>query len=389
MSAQDQVAAAAQDTRRVRVHRFKRDDGPAHIEEHDVPVEARTTVLEALRWIQLHDDPTLALRHSCFHASCGTCGVRVNGRERLACVTPLADVGGGTVTVEPIANLPVLNDLVVDMTSFVAAVPRGASRSCATASSCPRPKCPMTSGRTMRFEDCIECGLCLSACPVAATDDSYVGPAALAFAQRMLEEDPGTVDRDALLDWADQDIAAWRCHAAFECTEACPSNVRPAQRIMALRKDLRRRRRDQGRASPRGRIGGGQRERSSEPQDQTPGGVEEILRARGAQGPVERKAPGPTAWFDIRRRGTGHFAFSLNRITGLGLVFYLYLHLAVLSQLLGGEAAWNGFLELATTPLFLGLDVLLVFGLLAHGLNGLRVALIGSGFVPNRQKALF
>ena len=108
----------------------------------------------------------------------------------------------------------------------------------------------------MRFEDCIECGLCLSACPVAATDDSYVGPAALAFAQRMLEEDPGTVDRDALLDWADQDIAAWRCHAAFECTEACPSNVRPAQRIMALRKDLRRRRRDQGRAVPRGRIGG-------------------------------------------------------------------------------------------------------------------------------------
>ena len=124
-------------------------------------------------------------------------------------------------------------------------------------------------------------------------------------------------------------------------------------------------------------------------EDQTSGGVDEILRARSAEGPVERKSPGPTAWFDFRRRGTGHFAFSLNRITGLGLVFYLYLHLAVLSQLLGGEAAWNGFLETATTPLFLGLDVLLVFGLLAHGLNGLRVALIGSGFVPNRQKALF
>jgi succinate dehydrogenase / fumarate reductase cytochrome b subunit len=118
-------------------------------------------------------------------------------------------------------------------------------------------------------------------------------------------------------------------------------------------------------------------------------GVEEILRTRRADGPVSRKAPGPTAWFDVRRAGTGHFAFSLNRITGLGLVFYLYLHLAVLSQLLGGQDAWNGFLQTATTPLFLGLDVLLVFGLLAHGLNGIRVALIGSGFVPNRQKALF
>ncbi len=61
----------------------------------------------------------------------------------------------------------------------------------------------------------------------------------------------------------------------------------------------------------------------------------------------------------------------------------------MLSQLLGGEDAWNSFLEVATTPLFLGLDVLLVFGLLVHGLNGLRVALVGSGFVPDRQKALF
>ena len=249
MSAQDQIAAAERETRRVRVHRFKRDDVPAHVDEHDVPVEARTTVLEALRWIQLHDDPTLALRHSCFHASCGTCGVRVNGRERLACVTPLADVGGGTVTVEPIANLPVLNDLVVDMTSFVERFPE-AHAIVRDSEFLPEADVPDELGAFMRFEDCIECGLCLSACPVAATDDSYVGPAALAFAQRMLEEDSGTVDRDALLDWADQDIAAWRCHAAFECTEACPSNVRPAQRIMALRKDLRRRRRDQGRAVP-------------------------------------------------------------------------------------------------------------------------------------------
>ena len=64
-------------------------------DEFDVPVgPSARTVLEALRWIQLHDDPTLALRHSCFHASCGTCGVRVNGREGLACVTTLADVSG-------------------------------------------------------------------------------------------------------------------------------------------------------------------------------------------------------------------------------------------------------------------------------------------------------
>lgn len=118
-------------------------------------------------------------------------------------------------------------------------------------------------------------------------------------------------------------------------------------------------------------------------------GVEEILRSRREAGPVSRKLPGPVAWFDVRNRSTGHLAFSMNRITGLGIVFYLYLHLAVLSMLLGGEDSWNDFLEIATTPLFLGLDVLLVFGLLVHGLNGTRLALVGSGFVTSHQKALF
>jgi succinate dehydrogenase / fumarate reductase cytochrome b subunit len=92
---------------------------------------------------------------------------------------------------------------------------------------------------------------------------------------------------------------------------------------------------------------------------------------------------------DVRRGAVGHWAFSLNRMTGLGLVFYLYLHLAVLSMLLRGEAAWHGFLRLATTPAFLGLDVLLIFGLLFHGLNGLRVALVGTGLAADRQRALF
>jgi succinate dehydrogenase / fumarate reductase cytochrome b subunit len=118
-------------------------------------------------------------------------------------------------------------------------------------------------------------------------------------------------------------------------------------------------------------------------------GVEEILQGRRGEGPIARKAPGPVAWFDVRSMTTGHFAFSIHRITGIGIVVYLYLHLGVLSMLLGGEDAWNGFLELATTPLFLGLDVILVFGLLVHGLNGTRLALVGSGFVADHQKALF
>lgn len=112
---------------------------------------------------------------------------------------------------------------------------------------------------------------------------------------------------------------------------------------------------------------------------------------RAERGPVLRKGIGPTpsGWFDPRGRAIGSWAFSANRITGLGLVLYLYLHLGVLSLLLVGESIWNDFIEIATTTLFLLLDVLLLFGLLFHGLNGIRVALVGTGVVPDRQKALF
>ena len=223
-------------TRGFRVFRFSRESGPSRFDVFEAEVEPTSTVLDALRWIRIHRDPSLAIRHSCLHASCGTCGVRVNGREGLACVTRLADLDPGRVTVEPMANFPVMTDLVVDMTSFADRfpAPHPATRTSDVPSSAEMPD---GIDAYERFEDCIECGLCLSACPVVATDDTYVGPAALAYAQRLLEE-PRGADLGPILQWADEDNAAWRCHAAFECTEACPSDVRPAQRIMHLRRTL-------------------------------------------------------------------------------------------------------------------------------------------------------
>jgi succinate dehydrogenase / fumarate reductase iron-sulfur subunit len=222
----------ATETRRFRVFRFKRGDEAPHFEAFDVPVGPRTTLLEALRWIQLKRDPTLALRHSCLHASCGTCGVQANGREVLMCVTFVHDLGR-EITVEPIANIPILTDLVVDMREFYADLPDVhpyLRESEFVAEAVP----PDGIERYTRYEDCIECGLCVSACPIVATSERYVGPAALASAQRLVEEPRGT-DAEDVLDWADDEDGVWRCHAAFECTEACPSNVNPAARIMALR----------------------------------------------------------------------------------------------------------------------------------------------------------
>ena len=219
-------------TRRFRVYRYDRDGRGSRFDEYDVPVDETPTVLHALRWIRLHRDASLSIRHSCLHASCGTCGVRANGRESLACVTP---VETDSVTVEPIANVPVLTDLVVDMRPFFARF--HPDHPFVRTAEAADPSAPGDTDVPDRFEDCIECGLCLSACPIAATDDRYVGPAALAWAQRVLEEPRGAPVGD-VLDWADSEHGAWQCHAAFECTEACPSEVFPAERIMKLRRAL-------------------------------------------------------------------------------------------------------------------------------------------------------
>jgi succinate dehydrogenase / fumarate reductase cytochrome b subunit len=95
------------------------------------------------------------------------------------------------------------------------------------------------------------------------------------------------------------------------------------------------------------------------------------------------------SWFDVRRDRLGSWAFALNRITGLGLTLYLFLHLAVLSLLAQGESSWDEFLALARSPLYLFLDVILIFGLLYHGLNGIRVGLVGMGVGTRSQRTLF
>lgn len=95
------------------------------------------------------------------------------------------------------------------------------------------------------------------------------------------------------------------------------------------------------------------------------------------------------AWFDPRGRDLGLVAFALNRLTGIGLTVYLLLHLVVLSTLISGEKAWQDFITLAKTPLFIALDAVLILGMLIHGLNGVRVTLIGLGFGARHQKTLF
>lgn len=95
------------------------------------------------------------------------------------------------------------------------------------------------------------------------------------------------------------------------------------------------------------------------------------------------------SWFNPRGRSMSTLAFALNRLTAIGLTVYLFLHLAVLSLLLRGPEGWDTFLRIATTPVFLMLDVVLLFGVVYHMFNGIRVALVGMGVAHQQQKTLF
>jgi succinate dehydrogenase / fumarate reductase iron-sulfur subunit len=165
--------------------------------------------------------------------------MRVNGVEKLTCITLIRDVthDGATLKVEPLRNFPVVSDLAVDMGVFYNKMEKVGARAVLPVTEAeienPPSKWPKEDEQYIRLSDCLECGLCISACPVMATTPDYLGPAPLAAAQ-----DNRVKRKPELLSVVDCEDGVWRCHSAFECTAVCPSNVDPARRIMDLRKQV-------------------------------------------------------------------------------------------------------------------------------------------------------
>ena len=237
--------------RRFRISRLRHGAARPRVDEFDVAVAPDATLLDALREIRSHHDRSLTLRYSCCHASCGTCGMRVNGKEVLACVTKLASLRPGPILVQPLANAEVEHDLVVDMRDLYDSL-EPAGRPLVRQDDQLAGQEPHEAPRFARYEDCIECGLCVSACPIAGSDSAYLGPAALAAAWRTVAE-PRGADPTTVLAWVDDEQGCWRCHASFECTQVCPSGADPAGATMALRRELTKR--ELGRIARLGRRG--------------------------------------------------------------------------------------------------------------------------------------
>jgi succinate dehydrogenase/fumarate reductase iron-sulfur protein len=222
-------------THRLKVYRHPPEDAVERFDEFDVPVEGCRTILDALHWIQLHCDPSLSLRHSCLHASCGTCGVRVNGQEVLACVCELADFED-EICVEPLANMPAITDVVVDMSRFYAQLP-DPHPIIRVSEILPDAQPPNGLDAYMRLEDCIECALCVSACPIAASATDFVGPAALAAAGRLLAE-PRWSEREEVLAWAGAPHRVWDCTTCMACVQVCPAGIDHLPAIIDMRRAL-------------------------------------------------------------------------------------------------------------------------------------------------------
>jgi len=223
-----------------KVFRYKQGEAAAHYDSFMVKTDENTTALVALQGIRRDDAPTLTLRHSCHHGSCGTCGMRVNGEEQLACVVNVQELETPTVVVEPLQNAPLVSDLVVDMAPFFDRYTQPEMPYVRRSDFNPDTAVPQGIKHYTRYENCLECGLCVSACPVMGSDASYLGPAAMAAAWRVVEEPRGS-DAEFALNWVDNEHGCWRCHAAYECTAVCPSDVFPAEAIMSLRGELTKR----------------------------------------------------------------------------------------------------------------------------------------------------
>jgi succinate dehydrogenase / fumarate reductase iron-sulfur subunit len=218
-------------------------DGEPHWEEHRLSYTAGMTVLDGLRKIKETASPTLAWRSSCRMGVCGSCGMFVNGRPRLACNTQVTELDTNLVLVAPLPNFTTIRDLVPDLMpmfdAHVALHPY-IIRDDVDEQYGPAGEFVQSIHEVeqyLQFSYCIKCGCCMAACPTYATDPTYSGPMPLSQAHRY------NVDtRDGGFKARRKDLAGergpWRCHYAGECSRVCPKGVDPAKAIQLMKREL-------------------------------------------------------------------------------------------------------------------------------------------------------
>lgn len=225
----------------IEVYRFDPNkDAKPRYDRYELELAPHTPVLTALLQIRAKEDPTLSMRYSCRSAICGSCAMVVNSKSRLACKTPIGPeiASHGKIVIEPMRSMPVLRDLVVEMAPFWGHYTK-IEPHLITDPAHPMPadrETAMTPAQVDRFKEtprCIACGACYSACPAVEADAAFPGPMALAKLYRFVVDPRDTATQDRLVRI--QTDGLWLCLRCHLCTEACPKDVEPSQRIRDLK----------------------------------------------------------------------------------------------------------------------------------------------------------
>ena len=227
----------------LRVRRHHPEEDPAsRWEDLVVDLDPHRSVLDALLELKERDG-SFAVRYSCRAAICGSCGVRVNGESQLACQHQLGvaarRAGDGPITVEPMGNMPVIKDLVVDMDA-VHWRKIGAVQPWLVGAQPPPEREHLVPHEAMldvtQTQACIQCGACVSSCLSLEVDPLFLGPAALAKAQRFVGDPRDVDDRGRLEQLARDPHGLYDCTHCFACIDACPKGVEPMNQIIRLRR---------------------------------------------------------------------------------------------------------------------------------------------------------
>ncbi|MBA2255925.1 MAG: succinate dehydrogenase/fumarate reductase iron-sulfur subunit [Thermoleophilaceae bacterium] len=228
----------------LKIRRYDPESGEAaYWQDFDVELDPERSVLDGILKVKDDEDASIGIRCSCRAAICGSCGVKINGQSKLACNTRISDAAArgsnGAIVVEPMGNMPVLKDLIVDMDAVhwkkvqrivPWLLPEGD----------PPEREYIVDAEAMidvtQSMACIQCGVCVSACLSMEVDPDFIGPAALAKAYRFVGDPRDAHTKERLEDLADDPHGIYDCTHCFACIEVCPKDVAPMSQIMRLRR---------------------------------------------------------------------------------------------------------------------------------------------------------
>lgn len=240
---------------KLKVIRQKQNSSPV-VQSYDLDVEEGNTILDCLNRIKWEQDGTLAFRKNCRNTICGSCAVRINGRSALACkenikseIAKLQQNGMSAenkntipeITVAPLGNMPVVKDLVVDMSGFWNHLEEVAPYVSTAGRKVPEREFLQTPQERARLDqtgNCIMCGACYSECNALVVEPNFAGPHALAKAYRMVADSRDSETQSRLENYNEGTHGVWGCTRCFYCNSVCPMDVAPLDQITKIKQEI-------------------------------------------------------------------------------------------------------------------------------------------------------